>query len=299
VSLSGGFGEVRLGRDYTPTYTSDFIYDPYVNGGVGATLFSTIGANLATVRGPGSISSASDNYGRVSNSIAYFLPPNLGGFYGQVQYALPENVDVSNQPRSPSSKGSYYGGRFGYTMGKFDVAAAYGVSQAADGLVGTTWLSDRISTASLGATYDFGPVMLYGQVMQTQDKRDTTVFTSLISPSVNDKYNGVLVGATIPIGVSVIRLAYENVKFDNGVASTLNNDSTMQKLAIGLVYNLSKRTLLYGTVAKIWISDGQNLPAGVAPTTGGGLTYYSTGNGIQGYAPGNSTGYDIGIRHVF
>ena len=26
---------------------------------------------------------------RASNSVGYFLPPHLGGFYGQVMYALP------------------------------------------------------------------------------------------------------------------------------------------------------------------------------------------------------------------
>ncbi|MBS0426723.1 MAG: porin, partial [Proteobacteria bacterium] len=29
VSLSGGFGEVRLGRDYTPTFWNDTVFDPF------------------------------------------------------------------------------------------------------------------------------------------------------------------------------------------------------------------------------------------------------------------------------
>jgi hypothetical protein len=61
---------------------------------------------------------------RASNSIGYFLPPNLGGFYGQVMYALHENVSFSKgrftPPDSATSKsraGRYVGGRFGYANG--------------------------------------------------------------------------------------------------------------------------------------------------------------------------------------
>src|ERR1700712_2795282 len=35
VSLSGGFGEVRLGRDYTATFWNDTVFDPFGVNGVG------------------------------------------------------------------------------------------------------------------------------------------------------------------------------------------------------------------------------------------------------------------------
>ncbi|RZL93992.1 MAG: porin, partial [Variovorax sp.] len=38
VSLSGGFGEVRLGRDFTPTFWNDTVFDPFGSNGVGASL---------------------------------------------------------------------------------------------------------------------------------------------------------------------------------------------------------------------------------------------------------------------
>src|SRR4051794_33733719 len=77
VSLSGPFGEIRAGRDYPPTYWNDTVFDPFGTNGVGSSLIDT--ASSAT---------GDRNYVRASNSIGYFLPPNLGGFYGQFMYAF-------------------------------------------------------------------------------------------------------------------------------------------------------------------------------------------------------------------
>jgi predicted porin len=41
VSLSGGFGELRLGRDYTPTFWNDTVFDPFGTNGVGTNLIFT------------------------------------------------------------------------------------------------------------------------------------------------------------------------------------------------------------------------------------------------------------------
>ncbi|MEJ8851296.1 porin [Variovorax rhizosphaerae] len=303
LSLSGGFGEIRLGRDFTPIYTNDLIADPWVNSGVGATLFGSLGANLATLRGPGSPVAASDHYTRASNSIGYFLPPGLGGFYGQLMYGLPETVKLSNAPQAPSSTGRYFGGRFGYARGPVDVAIAYGSSQAADGLVAAALVNNKIDIASVIATYDFGPLKLYGELMQTQDKRESTSISAITR--IKDKYKGGLIGVTVPVGPGQFRATYAKVKFDTGaevaplsVGST-DMDASSQKLALGYVYNLSKRTAFYATVAKVQIKDGQNNPVVMGSTTGGGLTYLSTGAGVQGYAPRSSMGYDFGFRHAF
>src|SRR5207342_2089914 len=41
VSLSGVIGEVRLGRDYSPTFWNDTVFDPFGTNGVGTNLIST------------------------------------------------------------------------------------------------------------------------------------------------------------------------------------------------------------------------------------------------------------------
>ncbi|MEB0110208.1 porin [Variovorax sp. RTB1] len=323
VSLSGGFGEVRLGRDYTATFWNDTVFDPFGTNGVGTSAIFGSNLRLAVLRGPGAASGGSvgDTYVRTSNSIGYFLPPNLGGFYGQVQYALPETV--KNSGLDQSQKGRYVGGRFGYANGPLDVAVAYGQSTAADtpsvvtGLVVGNSQQRKIDTLNLGASYDFGPAKLFAELSQAKDKNKLGTSAALaglpyfVTTSQTDKYNGALVGVTVPVGAGLIRASYSRVKFSNGATpvvnvqnffSTSNFDSTANQLALGYVHNLSKRTALYATIAKLKITDGQNSQVlggqsitqsnGTNPTGG-------VGNSPAGYTQRSSLGYDFGVRHSF
>lgn len=322
LSLSGGFGEIRLGRDYTPTFWNDTVFDPFGTNGVGTNLISNINARLASGVGPGSALAASDNYVRTSNSIGYFLPPNLGGFYGQVQYALHENKKESGLPDSPSTKGRYIGGRFGYANGPLDVAIAYGQSTAVDktdfnGLFVTGSQNRKINTLNLGASYDFGPAKLFGEISRVQDKNEVGAaqtipgfpFPFLGSTTQKDKYNGYLLGVTVPVGAGLIRASYSTVKYKNGAPTVwnLNNlwfgdnnrDSKANQFAIGYVHNLSKRTALYATLSRIRIKDGWNNPGIMGATTGGNPAYIGGTAATAGWAPRTATGYDFGIRHAF
>ena len=313
VSLSSTFGEIRLGRDYTPTFWNDSVFSPFSTVGVGANVVSSVGSNLQVVRGPGSAVAASDNYLRTSNSIGYFLPPKLGGIYGQLQYALHENISQSNVPGSPSSKGRFFGGRLGYAAGPLDVALAYGESTAADttgvnaaGFPTGINLNEKIKTANLGASYDFGFMKVFGEVSQVTDRALSTAPVPVLGSATlhdSDKYNGGLLGITVPVGAGLIKAAYSRVKFDNDLGPlatplTRQRDASVNKMAIGYEYFLSKRTALYATAARIRIEDGQNNPAIMGAVTGG-VTYLSTGAGTSGLAPRSSTGYDVGIRHAF
>lgn len=314
VSLSGAFGELRLGRDYVPTYWNESVFDPMGAVGVGENLIKSISGNIATARGPGSALAANDNAIRASNSVGYFLPRNLGGFYGQVMYALPENVKYSHLGDSPSQRGRYYGGRFGYTSGPLDVAVAYGQSTAADtlliseaGVVAGTRLSEKLRTVNLGGSYDFGVLKLMGELSQVKDKAETTTAPSSAGRTTfrdNDAYNGAMIGITVPVGAGVFKASYARVKFKNDLRSAApavpapDRDASVNKLALGYVHNLSKRTALYATVARARIKNGQNNPAIMAVGLGG-PAFSSTGSGTVGLAPSSATGYDFGLRHAF
>jgi len=314
VSLAGPFGEIRLGRDYTPTFWNDTVFSPFTTVGVGANVVSTVGSNLAVVKGPGSALAASDNYLRSSNAIGYFLPSGLGGFYGQLQYALHENVATSDTAGSPSTKGRSVGGRFGYAAGPLDVALAFAESTAADstgvnaaGLPTGVNLKEKIQTISLGAAYDFSVVKLFAELSQVRDRSRSTTpvpVLGLLTTRESDKYNGALLGFAVPVGAGSIKGSYSRVKFDNDPGSlaspfALRRDASVNKLAIGYEYNLSRRTALYATAARIRVKDGQNNPAIMGAITGGSPSYLSTGAGTSGYAPSKATGYDLGIRHSF
>ncbi|MDM0011343.1 porin [Variovorax sp. J22P168] len=302
VSLSGAFGEIRLGRDYTPTFWNDTVFDPFGTNGVGTNLISTAnGYNT-----PGSINngfaSNANSYVRSSNSIGYFLPPNLGGFYGQVMYAFNEKDKYDPGTLTPnvannSRAGRYVGGRVGYANGPLDVAFAYAQTTIADQYqLGTT---TNLDTLNVGASYDFGVVKLFGEYSQGDIKVDD----SNPFPTVANAFgirepgaDGWLLGATVPVGPGLIRFSYSAVKYKNltpaaQVFGTV--EPKADKFALGYVHNLSKRTALYATVARVNNKDGADL------TLGGPNFYQPAAVYNITLTPKSSTGYDVGIRHAF
>ncbi|MDQ0015975.1 putative porin [Variovorax boronicumulans] len=308
VSLSGGFGEIRLGRDYTATFWNDTVFDPFGTNGVGTNLISTANSGFGTFNGFSNkaftdqfpnvalaTNVGGSNYVRTSNSIGYFLPPNLGGFYGQLQYSFSEKTKYSPGTATPaadnnSRTGRYVGGRFGYANGPLDVALAYASSTVGDQFyAGTT---TKVNTLNLGASYDFGPVKLFGEVSRAKNKIDYEI-QPFAGGRPDIDLTGYLLGVTVPVGAGLIRASYSSVKYDeNLVAATpwevLPADKKANKLAIGYVHNLSKRTALYATVARVSNKNG-------AALTVGGPAFVTSG----GFTPKTSTGYDFGLRHAF
>ena len=302
VSLSGPFGEVRLGRDYTASFWNDAVFDPFGVNGVGTNLIAVVNSNLAASRAlagggllGGGLSAGTDSYLRTSNAISYFLPPGLAGIYGQVQYAFHENVDSTGVAGSPSKRGRYAGGRLGWTNGPVDVSLAYGEST----LVSTMPSAEKIKSLNVGGSYDFGAVKVFAEWSRVSDVRDGA--TPLAARS-TDRYNGVVAGVNVPVGPGVIRASFARVNFRNGNGLP-DSDASVNKLALGYVHHLSKRTALYATVARIGIQNGHNNPTvmGVTPLV---LSlpailpqpaYVNTG----GMEPRRAVGYDVGIRHAF
>lgn len=131
VSLMGNFGEVRLGRDYTPTFWNHTVYDPFGTNGVGSSVntFSTLGSGTSTLV-------------RANNSIGYFLP-NFGGFSGQVMVSVKE-TKADNTPNE------YAGLRLTYAAGPLSVAVATAKEGATEGF------SESFKRTNIGASYDFG-----------------------------------------------------------------------------------------------------------------------------------------------
>ncbi|MGZ5194129.1 MAG: porin [Ramlibacter sp.] len=214
VSLAGGWGELRLGRDYTPQFWNLTVFDPFGTNGVGTT--QTLNSIITGVTAV-----------RASNSIGYFLPGNLGGFYGQGQYYLGEN----NSNAANKNDGTGYGLRFGFANGPFNVALA---------LSRTKYLAGDVQQNNVAGQWDFGVAKLMGEY--SWDKNEAVT---------SGKGRGYLVGGLIPVGAGEIRLAYSRYKVELAAATP-----TAKKWAIGYDYNLSKRTVLYTTYAHVSNSGG-------------------------------------------
>lgn len=241
VSLAGGFGEVRIGRDYVPGFWNLTIFDPFGTNGVGTTATAALGHATAV---------------RASNSIGYFLPANLGGIYGQAQYFLGENPDPSAGGTEDDGRG--WGFRVGYGAGPFNVALGYTKTEYTVG-----GANADVEMMNLGGQWDFGMAKLMGQYV-----RDEVA-------GIDAK--GWLLGTLVPVGAGEIRASYSQYRID------LGTEPRVRKIALGYVHNLSKRTAVYATYARVKNSGG------AAAALGGSTT------GVNA----SSSGFDVGVRHSF
>jgi len=230
VSLIGSFGELRLGRDYTPTFWNHTIFDPFGTNGVGSQL--NVQATTMT---------AATTYVRTNNSIGYFLP-SMGGVYGQVMYAVDE---------SPTSTDTgYFGGRFGYSAGPINVAAAYGETKLEAG--------GSLKATNLGGSFKIGSATLMGAWLEYKGG--------------GRKSTNYLLGATVPVGQGVIKASYN--KADGWREAS--------QIAVGYVHSVSKRTSLYAHYSVVDNEALSSYTAGSggkarAPVTGFGSTGMEVG----------------------
>ena len=219
VSLMGGFGEVRLGRDLTAGYTKTSSYDVFGQAGYGQFLgWSAWGAVGADANGI-----------RKSNMITYFTP-NMSGFSGAIGYGFDE--------QTTGSLGRYVGGYVAYDNGPLSLALSYEQSdlgQAAAAAVVARKIERDVVT--LGASYDFGMAKLNGMYQRLQD--DEAGFA-------DKKVNSFAVGVSAPVGAAgVVKLQY--ALYDQENVGT--RDSKAHHISLGYQHNLSKRTAVYGTVS--------------------------------------------------
>jgi predicted porin len=240
VSVSGNWGEIRLGRDYTPTFWTHTLFDLFNTVGVAAQTNLHAGANP--------LASGAGTFTRANNSIGYFLPSGLGGVYGQFMVAANENTPVV--PSAGGTANKYVGGRLGYAAGPINVAGAWGKTTRFGGMVSdlTAW--------NVGGSYNAG--FLTGLFQYHEYKYGGKVQ--------KNAYGGLL----IPFGASSIKATYGKVGGSYGRSAT--------QLGLGYQYDLSKRTALYTNYGRVANKAGSNFTAsasGLAVGTATGFT--STG----------------------
>lgn len=227
VYLSGSFGEIRLGRDYQPTFWVQGTYDAFGFVGLGST------GNVKQLYAGT----------RMDNSIGYILPGNLGGVYGQGMIAAAEGGGTADRPAR------YLGARLGYAHGPFDIQVSaaqqrFGASGAVVALNGggipTPYAAgDSHRTMNVGASWDFKLIKVSGyfDVEKLEEVREKIVSISAI----------------VPLGQSQIRVGYDRSKRDGAVYSVVDQVKATYQ------YNLSKRTATYATIARISNKDATNL----------------------------------------
>ena len=168
-------------------------------------------------------------------------------------YALGENA--SNAAGGTEDDGNYAALRVGYAAGPFSVAVSYGITSLASG---------DVTVGNVGGSFDFGFAKAMAQYFR--DSKDGS-----------SDSEGWMIGGQINLGSGYFPVSYSTVK-DKDAAGR-----TAKQLAVGYVYNMSKRTALYGTLSYIENENGAAL----------------SGGGVPGVANEAWQALDLGIRHSF
>ena len=320
--LHRDMGEIRVGRDYNPSFWNYTTYDPFGTVGSGSAML-VIGGTLAPAGAqlpPG----AAYPMVRTSNSVGW-LSNNMGGFRAQLQIGLSEqfngcttaytsgyaaegNGQTSNGCLGASGDGKLTAGRLSYASGPFTAAAAFSKTSYTDNgftaatattistLANTTNYKGDLTIMNFGGSYQVNSALRLVGSLGSQELT-ATVATPL------RKLNHSTIGALYTQGAMTYKISYNQAARTDGStlstsAAVANADGTKQtQVAIGAVYDLSKRTALYGTWANQTTTAGAGNATGLTAGIAGFSGMFSQVLAANGKA--TTSGVDIGIRHRF
>lgn len=211
VGLTGGFGAIKLGRQYNPIRPALESIDPF-------------GFGLA-----GNIANVFDAHGERADNTINYSTPTWGGFSGQVAYSLGEIA-------GNTSAGRQWGMSAGYANGPIRAVLAHHDRNLLTGTPAVTVNGDSKSTM-LGGVYDFRVVKAHAAF--AVNKGETAAGVTNIDS------RDLMVGVTVPFGASAIMASYMHK--DN----ELRGSADSKVIALGYTYNLSKRTNLYTSYAHV------------------------------------------------
>jgi predicted porin len=209
VGLSGGFGDVRFGRQYPA-------YDEF-RGAI-----STLGNNFIDAASNGNSGAwarvGQDYASRVDNAIRYGTP-NFGGLSAAVTYALGENKAASGPNASAGRNLSLH---VLYANGPITAGFAHQDEKTGGGSAAGE------KHTMLGGAYDFGAFKLNAAYNQTKVK------------NVSNKDTEYAIGASLPLGALTVSAQIASAK--EKATTTVEKGRTF---SVQGVYALSKRTDTY------------------------------------------------------
>jgi predicted porin len=260
VSLgSRSLGEVRIGRDFIPSYNNWGRYDPFSYVGAASAsnfISATPVGPIRSAFGSGLASTV-----RSSNAVQWILPSGWGGVNGELMWAKREGGTAAN------GQHDVRGGRVGWAAGGIDISAAMTVSS--NDL--TTAIGSDFKDLALAGRVDLGAVRVALGVRRfTQaDARQTNL----------------LLGLWVPVGNGEIKLSVNQANLAGRVGAALIDANDARQVGLGYVHGLSKRSAVYATLSRV---DNRGAATFAVP---GGPTGLAGG--------GHSTGLEFGVRHNF
>ncbi|MFZ4551437.1 MAG: porin [Aquabacterium sp.] len=242
VGLAGGFGEVRLGRQDTP-----------IGDIAGNVLSAQAYDDLKVVKTRGG-----DLYRRTDNAITYILPTVIPGLTASLQYttAVGASATTGTEAVGDAANGAAskaYGLAVKYAAGPLSAGVGYELARDEQAAA-----SKQKSNATLGyAGYDFG-------VAKVTAYYDTE---TNLSAAATGSRRLTVTGAKVAVPLSPAFTLTAGASIARNVVAT-KIDSDVQIVTVKGVYNLSKRTSLYGLFTNVNNDTGSAINFGAAVANG-------------------------------
>jgi len=276
AGLTGNFGTLVGGRMYTPHYNFVSGLDPFAAGTVGR--YNNVYSPAGAVAGTGLSNGSLMDPVRVDNAIAY-VSPSFSGF--TVTGAYSNNYAGQESDSSNGANNTVYAILGQYAAGALTLGANYHYI-AAGGIASV----DDVQNFTIGGSYDFKAVKL--MALYSWNEISLNVPGTLGDPEVQNY----MIGATVPFGKFDFKGSY--IYSDGNDAA----GGTAQQFALGLDYNLSKRTNFYGAYSFIDNDTNRYSGTGDASNSGGYLSRTNNAGDFQ--LPGvYQQGFQVGLRHKF
>lgn len=245
VSLfSKDLGELRLGRDFVPSYTAWSRHDPFAYVGVARS------ANVVSSSPTGPIRSAfgsnANTTVRADNGLQWLLPAWVPGLEGGLMFTPGEGGAVA------SGLAKVVGLRLGYVRPAFGVTAA--TTRSENSLTGDKAFKDTV----LGAQTEWAPVKLWAAWRRFEQGDATQTLTML--------------AASASFGPHEVKGSWLRSDLGGRVGATVVDANDASQFGLGYVYSLSRRTALYASWARV-SNDGAArfvIPDGAAGIVAGG-----------------------------
>ena len=324
--ISGGFGEVRLGRQVLGSFG---VQANSVAAGSSLGLYESSAAQYIPMGGV-----------RFSNAIRY-LSPNIGGFTGSIMVAAPETQGATstiNSAPSPANSNNlvtttggsrrtgvdlaleYANGPayLGFGYNKRDAgnntsantpfaAAGTGNNLASNVSVGT------VTAYTLGGAYDLGvvkPFLNYTRQTSRTGRTDSlstgsTATDNSVATSGDTTTRGYSIGLRAPVGAFTIITGYGNFRttgsgqsFATTAAGSVSYGQRTQlaqnAFQLGAQYALSKRTLLEANYGY------SRLTSTIDSTVTSSASVAALGSGVQNFRQTDRiSAFNVGLKHSF
>jgi len=260
VGLSGDFGTVTAGRQFTPLYNALKFIDPFEIGMAGNAnnLMNVGGANFNGLIPVGGNNVANGGGSMWQNNSLHYVSQSQNGLSAEVNYGF--GGQAGND-----GGGTEIGATANYINGPLTLLVAYDGVNAIDN-------SNKFKTTLLGGDINWSQ---FGFPLKTSLGYAVNKGSDIIGGS-NVNSADLILGTRVPFGSHEILFSYIH-KEDKTML-----DHNSNQFALGYTYAFTKSTSFYSSVAKIIDKNDADYTVGNASNTGYGIK-----------------ALDLGIRHAF